>query len=129
VLIRGAVRLGAKRRWESGESPELPRSGKQERTLQDKHWFSHELGSREQVGSLQVRRPATLTTSTVKKLVVAWTFTTGLSVDSIAVAIIGFISRAAMSQRVIVLRLFASDFQWRSVRYLDVHKTDDPTIR
>jgi hypothetical protein len=30
---------------ESGESPELPRSGKQERTLQSKHWFSHELGS------------------------------------------------------------------------------------
>jgi Protein of unknown function (DUF2950) len=27
-------------------------------------------------------------------------------------------------------RLFvASDFQWRSVRYLDVHKTDDPTLR
>jgi len=30
---------------ESGESPELPRSGKQERTLQIKHWFGHELGS------------------------------------------------------------------------------------
>jgi membrane protein YdbS with pleckstrin-like domain len=29
----------------------------------------------------------------------------------------------------IVLRLFAaSDFQWRSVRYLDVHKTDEPTL-
>ena len=30
---------------ESGENPELPRSGKQERTLQSKHWFSHESGS------------------------------------------------------------------------------------
>jgi hypothetical protein len=30
----------------------------------------------------------------------------------------------------IVLGLFAaSDFQWRSVRYLDVHKTDEPTLR
>jgi hypothetical protein len=23
----------------------------------------------------------------------------------------------------------SSDFQWRSVRYLDVHKADDPTLR
>jgi hypothetical protein len=30
---------------ESGENPELPRSGKQERTLRPKHWFSHGLGS------------------------------------------------------------------------------------
>ncbi len=30
--------IGLKR--ESGENPELPRSGKQERTLQEKHWFS-----------------------------------------------------------------------------------------
>jgi hypothetical protein len=32
-------------KMESGANPELPRSGKQERTLRDKHWFSHELGS------------------------------------------------------------------------------------
>ena len=37
--------LSARRRWESGENPGLPRSGKQERTLQSKHWFSHESGS------------------------------------------------------------------------------------
>ena len=30
---------------ESGENPELPRSGKQERTLQKKHWSSLGLGS------------------------------------------------------------------------------------
>jgi hypothetical protein len=52
----------------------------------------------------------------------------------IAVAIIGSSSLDAVSQRVIVHRdlprLFAaSDFQWRSVRYLDVHKTDEPTLR
>jgi hypothetical protein len=23
----------------------------------------------------------------------------------------------------------ASDFQWRSVRYIDVHKADDPTLQ
>ena len=29
-----------------------------------------------------------------------------------------------------LLRLFAAaNFQWRSVRYLDVHKTDEPTLR
>ena len=36
-------KIGLKR--ESGVNPELPRSGKQERTLRDKHWFSYELGS------------------------------------------------------------------------------------
>jgi hypothetical protein len=37
------LRIRLKR--ESGENPELPRSGKQERKLHLKHWFSHELGS------------------------------------------------------------------------------------
>jgi hypothetical protein len=44
-LLSGArsLKVGLKR--ESGENPELPRSGKQERTLQVKHWSSHGLGS------------------------------------------------------------------------------------
>ena len=41
----GSLRPGAKRRWESGENPELPRSGKQERTP-TWHWLKLELGSR-----------------------------------------------------------------------------------
>jgi hypothetical protein len=52
----------------------------------------------------------------------------------IAVEIIGPTSLDAVARCVIVNRDFpglfaASDFQWRSVRYLDVHKTDEPTLR